>query len=98
MTTYTIAAELLQELRDYLQRQCGQRCNAEYNPCEAQELDEGLRTLQPNTQEAVGWLIDGLDVVMSHTHAQAEQAEHHAMGGTAVAYPIYTHPAHRVKP
>ena len=52
MTTYTIAAELLQELRDYLQRQCGQRCNAEYNPCEAQELDEGLRTLQPNTQES----------------------------------------------
>lgn len=51
MTTYTITEELLQELRDYLQRQCGQRCNAEYNPCEAQEINEGLRTLQPNTQE-----------------------------------------------
>lgn len=81
MTTYTITEAQRQRLMEL--------SNA--------EGDTGainiLRNLQPNTQKPVGWLIDGLDVVMSHTRAQAEQVEHHAMGGTAVAYPIYTHPA-----
>ena len=58
MTTYTITTELLHELQAYLQTQCGLRCNAEYNPCEAQELDEKLQSLQPDTQEPIdfeGW-------------------------------------------
>lgn len=48
---------------------------------------------QAQAAEPHGWMICGLREVMSEHHAKAEQAQHQAMGGTAVAYPIYTHPS-----
>ena len=87
MTTYTLTVEQRGQLMTDLAKA--------YISSEALSM---LQSLQPNTQEPVGWLIDGLDVVMSYARAKAEQAEHHAMGGTAVAYPIYTHPAPQQKP
>jgi hypothetical protein len=49
MTTYTITAALREQLQHSLQAQCGGRCNNEYNPCEASELDAMLQsTAQPD--------------------------------------------------
>ena len=57
------------------------------------EAVDALEAEQEKAVEPHGWMIDGSSEVMSRGHAQAVQTEHQAMGGTAVAYPIYTHPA-----
>lgn len=54
---------------------------------------KNLEAEQAQAAEPHGWMICGLREVMSEHHAKAEQAQHQAIGGTAVAYPIYTHPA-----
>ena len=52
-----------------------------------------LRTaLAAPEQEPHGWMIDGVQEAMSHRLAQATQSQHHAMGGTALAYPVYREP------
>jgi hypothetical protein len=35
--------ELLQQALEFAERICGDRCNAEYNPCEAKDLAEAIR-------------------------------------------------------
>ena len=61
------------------------------------ELREMLG-LAAQAMEPHGWMIDGMSEVMSRGHAQAVQAEHQAMGGTAVAYPVYLHPTPTLTP
>ena len=57
------------------------------------ELRKALEDEQAQTVEPHGWMINGMSEVMSRDHAQAVQTEHQAVGGTAVAYPVYLHPA-----
>ena len=58
MNHISVPRELLEQIRGYLQTQCGLRCNAEYNPCWAQELDMLLQSLQPNTQEPAAYVSE----------------------------------------
>ena len=52
----TVSRELLRQVIDSLEATCGNRCNAEYNPCHEQELVWELRAAleqpaPPNTGE-----------------------------------------------
>lgn len=55
---------------------------------ERDALTERVKAVEPH-----GWMINGISEVMNRGHAQAVQTEHQSMGGTAVAYPVYLHPA-----
>ena len=57
------------------------------------EAVDALEAEQAHKVEPHGGMINGMSEVMSRGHAQAVQTEHQAMGGTAVAYPVYLHPA-----
>ena len=94
MTTYTITESQRQQLQAYLQTQCGLRCNAEYNPCEAQELDTMLRSLTPNSGEPFGiWYpADDADECEFFLHSKSGEVS------CPDCIPLFTHPAPSTKP
>ena len=82
----------LEQVRDYLQAQCGGRCNAEYNPCEAKELLQSLTPVEP-----VAWAItyDG-DLPYSLWHSgdgPLLDNEVKRLGGTVRKMALYAAPA-----
>jgi len=110
MTIYTITAALREQLQHALQTQCGGRCNAEYNPCEAQELDTMLHSLTPNSGEPVNeqaafeeWFIQRKresfpkDYDESRFSNWAENYRHDSLRGWNARAAI-THPAPSTKP
>ena len=48
--------ELLQQALEFAERICGDRCNAEYNPCEAKDLAEAIRAHLAKEPEPVAWI------------------------------------------
>mgnify|MGYP000547113339 CR=1 FL=1 len=105
MMIYTLTEAQRQQLMGYLQDQCGLRCNAEYNPCEAKELDTMLQSLEPvkdvpevgfgNTEKPVVWRTKESDEKKPKVLDNWFYAENEAY--TKVHkfkwQPLYTHPA-----
>lgn len=55
-----IEESVLRQALDYTERVCGDRCNAEYNPCEARDIAAALRTALDAAEkvEPVAWYAD----------------------------------------
>ncbi len=91
MTAYTITEAQRQQLKDYLRAQCGKRCNEEYNPCEAQELETMLQSLEPVKGKAVAYITETEQGPMVWTPEMYGEACTYCDDGE-FPVPLYTNP------